>query len=428
MRRLLATLLAIAAPLTAATPALGYGEDDLARTLAVQMRHAGSASGAYVADLDSGRTLYAKRADTARIPASVEKLYTTSTALLRFGAGTRLRTTAAMAPGAVIDADGTLHGDLALVGGGDPFFGDDAAAILARSVRSAGVRRIDGAVVGDESAFDGLRSACCTSYDADLGGVLSALAYDRGIFRGRARLDAARFAAGRFAAELRAAGVTVSRHSRAGTAPAGSRTLAIAPSRPFSELARFTNVPSNNFAAEMLLKDLGARYGDRGSEAAGIAVVRDTLDDFGLRPVRIADGSGLSRRNASTPRQVVTLLQRMAKPDVAATFRASLAVAGLTGTVRKRMRGTPAAGRCQLKTGTLRLVSALAGYCQTAGGRDVVFALLSNGVNTFNAKAREDRMAAAVARLDEGPAPVLPGPTTTVPATPPAGGALPPAR
>jgi D-alanyl-D-alanine carboxypeptidase/D-alanyl-D-alanine-endopeptidase (penicillin-binding protein 4) len=122
----------------------------------------------------------------------------------------------------------------------------------------------------------------------------------------------------------------------------------------------------------------------------------------------------------------------MAKPDVAATFRASLAVAGLTGTVRKRMRGTPAAGRCQVKTGTLRLVSALAGYCQTAGGRDVVFALLSNGVNTFNAKAREDRMAAAIARLDEGPAPVLPGTTTTVPATPAAppssGGALPPAK
>jgi D-alanyl-D-alanine carboxypeptidase/D-alanyl-D-alanine-endopeptidase (penicillin-binding protein 4) len=211
-------------------------------------------------------------------------------------------------------------------------------------------------------------------------------------------------------------------------APPGSRTIAVAASRPFSELARFTNVPSNNFAAEMLLKDLGARYGEGGSEAAGIAVVRDTLDDFGLRPVRIADGSGLSRRNSSTPHQVVRLLQRMAKPDVAPSFRASLAVAGLTGTVKRRMRGTPAAGRCQVKTGTLRLVSSLAGYCQTAGGTDVVFALLSNRANTFAAKQREDRMAAAIARLDEGPAPALPAGTTTVPATPQAsGGALPPA-
>jgi D-alanyl-D-alanine carboxypeptidase/D-alanyl-D-alanine-endopeptidase (penicillin-binding protein 4) len=192
MRRALLTLLTLAAALTGAAPAHGYGDDDLARTLAAQMRHAGPASGAYVADLDSGRTLYAERANTARIPASVEKLYTTSTALLRFGAGTRLRTSASAGPDAVLDADGTLHGDLALVGGGDPFFGDDGAAILARAVRSAGVERIDGAVVGDESAFDDLRSACCASYDVDLGGVLSALAYDRGIYRGRARLDAAR--------------------------------------------------------------------------------------------------------------------------------------------------------------------------------------------------------------------------------------------
>src|SRR4051794_19112757 len=309
MRRLLATLLAVAAPLTAATPALGYGEDDLARTLGAQMRHAGPASGAYVADLDSGRTLYAKRADTARIPASVEKLYTTSTALLRFGAGTRLRTTAATAPDAVLDADGTLHGDLALVGGGDPFFGDDAAAILARSVRSAGVRRIEGAVVGDESAFDALRSACCAGYDLDLGGVLSALAYDRGIFRGRARLDAARFAAGRFATQLRAAGVSVAGHSIAGPAPEGARTLASVPSRSVAELARFTNVPSNNFAAEMLLKDLGARLGAGGTATAGADVVRDALAGFGVRPQRIVDGSGLSRQNRTTPRQVVALLQ-----------------------------------------------------------------------------------------------------------------------
>jgi serine-type D-Ala-D-Ala carboxypeptidase/endopeptidase (penicillin-binding protein 4) len=424
MRRALLTLLLLAAPFAGAAPALGYGEDDLGRSLAAEMRHAGASAGAYVADLDSGRALYARRANTARIPASVEKLYTTSAALLRLGGPATLETTAVVAPDAVVDAGGTLRGDLVLVGGGDPFFGDDAAAILVRAVRAAAIKRIDGAVVGDESAFDAMRSTCCASYDSELGGVLSALAYDRGIFRGRARLDAARFAAGRFAAHLRAAGVPVSEPSRAGTAPEGARTIAVAPSRPVAELARFTNVPSNNFAAEMLLKDLGARYRHSGSEAAGADVVRDTLDDFGLRPVRIADGSGLSRSNRSTPRQVVTLLQRMAKPDVAASFRASLAVAGLTGTVKARMRGTAAAGRCQVKTGTLSGVSSLAGYCRTAGGRNVAFAFMSSRSNTFNAKARENRMAAAIARLDEGPAPVLPAPATPVPAAP-SGGAAP---
>jgi D-alanyl-D-alanine carboxypeptidase/D-alanyl-D-alanine-endopeptidase (penicillin-binding protein 4) len=427
MRRLLAILLALVAPLAGAAPALAYSETELGAALTSEMRRAGSATGAYVADLDSGRALFAKRANTARIPASVEKLYTTSTALLRLGATATLRTTAVVAPGAVVEAGGTLRGDLVLVGSGDPFFGDDSAVLLARAVRAAGIGRIAGAVVGDESAFDGLRSACCPGYDSDLGGVLSALAYDRGIFRGRARLDAARFAAGRFATQLRAAGIPVTGQSRAGVAPPDARAIAFVPSRSVAELARFTNVPSNNFAAEMLLKELGARYRDSGTGAAGADVVRDTLDDFGLRPVRIVDGSGLSRQNRSTPRQVVALLQRMNKPDVATSFRASLAVTGLTGTVKARLRSSPAAGRCQVKTGTLRIVSALAGYCQTAGGRNIVFAFMSNRVNTFNAKAREDRMTAAITRLDEGPEPALPAPTTPVPVAPPSsGGAIPP--
>jgi D-alanyl-D-alanine carboxypeptidase/D-alanyl-D-alanine-endopeptidase (penicillin-binding protein 4) len=69
------------------------------------------------------------------------------------------------------------------------------------------------------------------------------------------------------------------------------------------------------------------------------------------------------------------------------------------------MRRTPAAGRCQVKTGTLRGVSALAGYCRAAGGRDIGFALLSNRANTYAAKAREDRIAAAIARLSDPPEP-----------------------
>jgi D-alanyl-D-alanine carboxypeptidase/D-alanyl-D-alanine-endopeptidase (penicillin-binding protein 4) len=432
MRRLLVTLLAVALPLLGAAPALSFDDADLRATLAREMRHAGSGSGAYVADVTGGGELFARRADTARIPASVEKLYTTSTALLRLGPAATLRTAAATAPENVLEPGGVLRGDLVLVGGGDPFFGDDSAKLLARAVRAAGIRRIAGAVVGDESAFDAQRSSCCAGYDNELGGVLSALAYDRGFFRGRARLDAARFAAGRFAAELRAMGVPVSGASHTGTAPTGAKTLAFVPSRNVGELARFTNAPSNNFAAEMLLKDLGARFRAIGTRAAGAEVVLDTLDDFGLRP-RIVDGSGLSRDNRSTPRQVVSLLQRMARPAIAPSFRASLAVAGLTGTVKARMRRTAAAGRCQLKTGTLHRVSALAGYCRTIGGRDIAFALMSNGVNTFRAKAREDRMVVAIARLDAtAPAVAVPGLTTPAPAPdaggvspPPSGGALP---
>ena len=202
MRRVIATLLALAAVLAGAAPAAAISESGLRSIISREMRKAPAASGAYVRDMNTGAELYALRENAVRIPASVEKLFTTSAALLRLGASATLTTRVVVAPDAVIEPDGTLRGDLVLVGGGDPFFGDAAAAQLAKSVRAAGIRRIAGAVVGDETAFDSRRSTCCAGYDPDLGGVLSALAYDRGIFRGRARLDAPTFAAGRFAAQL----------------------------------------------------------------------------------------------------------------------------------------------------------------------------------------------------------------------------------
>jgi D-alanyl-D-alanine carboxypeptidase/D-alanyl-D-alanine-endopeptidase (penicillin-binding protein 4) len=408
------TLPAIVAVLAGAAPANAYDEADLSASLTRQMARATAASGLYVEDLDSGRRLFAQRADSARLPASVEKLYTTATTLLRLGPNTTLATSAVSS--AALDSGGVLHGNLVLVGDGDPFFGNAAAARLARAVRAAGVKRIDGAVVGDESEFDSLRSGCCTGYDPDLGGVLSALAYDRGIFGGRAQVRAAPYAAARFAALLDAAGVRSAGKPRAGSAPIGAGTLAAEPSPDVRDLIRLTNVPSNNFAAEMLLKTLGARYGARGSTLGGAAVVRTTLDDIGVRP-HVVDGSGLSRKDHTTPHDVVRLLARMDEPDVDGVFRASLAVAGVTGTVKARMRGTAAYRRCRVKTGTLHDVSGLAGYCRTVSGRDIAFAVLMNHVSDFNgAHAIQDRIAAAIAQL--GGAPAVTAPTTTSPTAP----------
>jgi serine-type D-Ala-D-Ala carboxypeptidase/endopeptidase (penicillin-binding protein 4) len=406
MPRVVATLLTLAALLAGAAPAAAISESSLKTKIAREMAKGPVASGAYLRDMDTGAELYALRENAVRIPASVEKLFTTSAALLRLGPSATLTTHAVTAPDAIVEPGGTLRGDLVLVGGGDPFFGDEAALKLARSLHAAGIRRIAGSVIGDETAFDAQRSGCCAGYDPDLGGVLSALAYDRGIFRGRARLDAARFAAARFAAQLKAAGVTAAGTSRAGPAPENAKTVAFVASLPIGEMARYINVPSNNFAAEMLFRELGAQYRDEGSLAAGADVVRDTLDDFGVRP-RIVDGSGLSRSNRATPRQVVRLLERMHNQDIALTFRESLAVTGVTGTVKRRMRRTAATGRCNVKTGTLRLVSALAGYCRTAGGRDIGFALMFNKANTPAAKAREDRITVAIARLSDPPAPAV---------------------
>ena len=400
MRRAIALLLALGG-LAGAAPASAYDADDLRSTLAREMRAATPSSGAYVRDLDSGAELYALRPATARLPASVEKLYTTATALLRMGPAETLDTRAVSA--AELDADGVLRGNLVLVGAGDPFFGDESAAELARAVKAAGVKRIDGAVLGDESGFDRQRSSCCSGYDSDLGGVLSALAYNRGFFAGALRLDAARFAATRFAALLRTAGVRSSAAAHAGTAPAAAGEIASVASMPVRELIRFINVPSNNFAAEMLLKALGERYRDSGTTRSGSAVVRETVAAIGAR-ARVADGSGLSRSDRTSPRDVVRLLERMDEADVGTTFRSSLALTGRTGTVKGRTHGTPAEARCRVKTGTLRNVSGLAGYCRTASGRDIAFSLMFNRANPSAEKAREDRIVSAIARLQGAPA------------------------
>jgi D-alanyl-D-alanine carboxypeptidase/D-alanyl-D-alanine-endopeptidase (penicillin-binding protein 4) len=149
----------------------------------------------------------------------------------------------------------------------------------------------------------------------------------------------------------------------------------------------------------MLVKDLGAQFGGAGTTAAGVAIVRAQLASFGLHP-QIVDGSGLSRADRTTPREVVRLLARMHDQDVGGAFEGSLAVAGRTGTIRTRMRGTPAQDRCKAKTGTLIGISALAGLCQAAGGHTIAFAMLMNRAGVGRAHRVQDHITSAIARYD----------------------------
>jgi D-alanyl-D-alanine carboxypeptidase/D-alanyl-D-alanine-endopeptidase (penicillin-binding protein 4) len=203
--------------------------------------------------------------------------------------------------------------------------------------------------------------------------------------------------ASELAKALRRRGVTTGATAQPGRTPAGALTLAEASSPTLAELARVTNQPSDNFNAETLIKALGSEFGSAGSTRAGAVVVRRTMQGFGLSPT-VVDGSGLSRADRTTPRQVVTLLGHMESDAAGPAFEGSLAVAGRNGTLHDRMRRTAARDRCQGKTGTLRDVSALAGYCQTTAGARVAFAILMNGVYPYAARRLQDRMVAALAR------------------------------
>jgi len=407
------------------------------------LARAGGVSGGYVLDTTTGRTLASVRADVPRIPASVNKLYTTSTALLRFGPEATLETHV-LGVGLLDDA-GTWHGDLYLRGGGDPTFGSTSfnrlayglgasVSTLAANVRAAGIVRVTGRVRGDESWLDTLRGGPASGYalDLDIGGPLGGLLYNRGLARedGSAlQTQPAKFAAQQLTRELRRARVRVAQGPAVGIAPIAAQEIASVESPTMATLARLTLVPSDNLVAEMLLKSLGAHFGDGGSTTAGAAVVKRTLAPYGVRP-QIADGSGLSRADRTSPRQVVTLLD--ARRDDTA-LRAALPVAGRSGTLTERMRRTSAQDRCQAKTGTLSNVSALAGYCRTPNRHVLAFAFIENLVYTPTAKAAEDRLVVALARTrPRGAAPttpvVAPPTTPTTPTPGPSGGATPAVR
>jgi D-alanyl-D-alanine carboxypeptidase/D-alanyl-D-alanine-endopeptidase (penicillin-binding protein 4) len=389
----------------------------LRAALRAGMRQIGGASSAYVFDMSTGQPLFTDAASSWRLPASVQKLYTTTTVLLRFGPQATLSTTV-LGQGHR-DGHGVWHGTLYLRGGGDPTFGlasfdharygDNGATVqtlVSNLVHSTGIKGLQGRIVADASYFDSLRSTAESHFHPDvyMEGELSGLAFDRGFansygtsYQPHPALTAAR----QFASALRDAGVAVPSGIpvSTGKTPAGAQQLAIVRSPTIATLLRLTNTPSDNFFAEMLLKGLGASFGGGGTTADGVKVVRAELSTkFGLTP-RFNDGSGLSYRDATTARQVVSLLRTMSHHQV---FVSSLAIGGETGTLEYDMQGSGVRGRCRGKTGSLHSVANLSGYCHAKDGHTLVFAFLANRVGNPNYvhSIEANRMAEALIRYD----------------------------
>jgi D-alanyl-D-alanine carboxypeptidase/D-alanyl-D-alanine-endopeptidase (penicillin-binding protein 4) len=398
-RRCLAPGLLVAAVLMLPAPASAISESGLRSALAAQMRQAGAAASVYVVRVDGDRPIYSLRADRPLIPASVNKLYTTSAALGLFGPDERIETTAlAKTP---LNEDGVLRGNLYLRGGGDPTLNADRIDELADALVKAGLTRVAGNVLGDESFFDQLRGGTNTGgrRDSEVTGQLGALVTARGYAAHGWQRRPAAVAADALRSALEERDVDVrAKHAGLGTAPPDATELAAVRSAPMSTLIKLTNTPSDNFYAETLLKLIGATYGDGGTTRAGAEVVQDELADMDIKPT-VVDGSGLSRSDRTTTRMVVQLLLTMAGGEYGEPFLDSLAVTGRSGTVQYRMRTGAAAGRCQVKTGTLRDVSSLAGICTTRGGTQVAFAILMNAINPSTARILQDRMVTSVAGL-----------------------------
>ena len=234
-----------------------------------------------------------------------------------------------------------------------------------------------------------------------------------GLFPARKRMklyrvpvtDPTAFTAGAVAAEMERQGIALKGGIRRAATPPDAKLLARNLSPPLSEVVSGLNKFSNNFVAEQVLKTMGAEtHGAPGTAEKGLRVVRDFLISTGVsaKEIALADGSGLSRMNRSSPRALATLLEAAhndfrLRPE----FMASLAVFGVDGTVRKRRRRGVDSRRVRVKTGVLNGVRAFSGYAAAGNGEILAFSILMNG-NACRPKSLTGEVIRAMVSLKRG--------------------------
>ncbi|MEV3922724.1 D-alanyl-D-alanine carboxypeptidase/D-alanyl-D-alanine endopeptidase [Actinomadura coerulea] len=215
------------------------------------------------------------------------------------------------------------------------------------------------------------------------------------------------YAADVFRSALRAHGVEVEGATERGRTPKGAAALAARSSMPLSQLMVPFLKLSNNMIAETLVKAIGRKKAGEGSWTAGLPVIERYARGQGVPTARLAmaDGSGLSRENRTTAQDVSTILKKAQSAPWFSTWYRALPVAGDPdrlegGTLRSRMRNTPAAGNVHAKTGTLTGASSLSGYVTDPSGRRLVFSVVLNGYQGGAPKDIEDRVAIRLAGGD----------------------------
>jgi len=426
--------------------------------------------GIKVTSLDSGRVLFEGNAEKLLRPASNMKIYTLAAALDRLSPDYRF-TTSVFAP-TKPDAAGVIHGDLRIYGRGDPSIaarfnnGDYFKTIddLAARIVAAGVKRVEGDLVGDETYFVGPKHGAGWEWEdltwyygaevtpltvndnaldlfikpgAAVGqpavittgppdplltvvnrvttsakGVRRDISIHRGLnentitISGAIPLDDRGYTGGigishpalLFVYLLRSSlaqkGVIITGKSRVtgesvlqSPPSVTQEEVATLQSPPFALIAAQTLKPSQNLYTELILRTLGkvspppaTLTGNATSEELGIEAVKSFLKTAGIRPESLVldDGSGLSRNDMITAEASVQLLTFMSKHRYAGVFRDALPIAGVDGTLRNRLKGTPAENNLRAKTGSLSSAASLSGYVTTAGGEKLAFSIMVN--------------------------------------------------
>lgn len=325
--------------------------------------------GIMVWDLEADSCIYKHNERQLMRPASTMKLLTAITALDKLGGSYQFKTQLKYT-GTI--EEGVLHGDVYCVGGMDPRFNSDDLAAFVNSLKEMGVDTIRGKVYADRSMKDAdlLGEGWCWDDDNP---VLSPLVFSRkDIFMDR------------FLAKLKDAGIEYEEmYASTKTCPTNAFTICTR-FHTMDQVLHKMMKESDNLYAECMYYQIAASTGNRPASAKSArSVERQLINKLGLDASRykLADGSGLSLYNyLSAELEVMMLRYAFRNDNIKQHLIHSLPIAGVDGTLKKRMKSGSAHGNVKAKTGTLTGIISLAGYCTAANGHELCFSIINNGI------------------------------------------------
>ena len=381
--------------------------------------------GVLIVNPRTGDTLYSKNAGKLFMPASNMKIVTSAAALTLLGPDYTYKTTF-LTDGPVRDS--LLDGDLIVIGRGDPTISDNMRGLattvmdaLADSIRAHGIRQITGRLVRVGDAFPDSTRGYGWEWD-DLGEYYAAgvdeLIFNEGMapttlrpppdtvrdsaYSGPAKAPATAYLNALNDAMIRK-GITLDAGVLDSILPTPIKmdTLFTFVSLPVRNIIPALMKPSQNQIAEILLKTIGLERGGMGTADSARKIVAQQLLAWGVQPdgFVIRDGSGLSRHDHLTPETIVRVLDRIQQDTAFAVFYNAMPIAGIDGTLKDRMKGSPAEGNVHAKTGSISFARSLSGYVTTADGERLIFSILANNWTTPSSVVTgiADQIAAALA-------------------------------
>src|SRR2546423_3587805 len=381
--------------------------------------------GVLIVNPRTGDTLYSKNAGKLFMPASNMKIITSAVALALLGPDYTYKTTF-LADGPVRDS--LLDGNLLVIGRGDPTVSDNMRGVattvmdaLADSVRAHGIRQVSASLARVGNAFPDSVHGYGWEWD-DLGEYYAAgvdeLIFNEGmaptmlrpppdtlrdsLYSWPAR-DPASAYLNAFNHALVRREITVESGELDSILPTPIKmdTLFTFISLPMRSIVPALMKPSQNQIAEILLKTIGLERGGMGTADSARKIVGQQLLAWGVQPdgFIIRDGSGLSRHDLVSPETLVRVLDRIQQDTAFAVFYNAMPIAGVDGTLKDRMKGTPAEGNVHAKTGSIAESRALSGYVTTADGERLIFSILANNWTTPSSAVTgiADQIAAALA-------------------------------